>query len=162
MKYLKIFTDFRDVLDPLTDQEAGRLFRAMLQYAQNGTESELPGNEKYLWMVAKQHMDREAEAYEAKREALRESGKKGAAARWGHPEEQDGKCHQEHGVNSQDKDKDNDNDKDNEREHISPQGGMLSLFFFLPWGEGERKKTAPFLERNFPLSEDNFHTSVTI
>ena len=96
MKYLKIFTDFGEAMEPLTDEEAGRLFRAMLRYAENGAGSELFGNEKYLWIVARQHMDREAEAYEAKKEVLSKSGKKGAAARWGQGGSADGKCHLGH------------------------------------------------------------------
>ena len=77
MKYLKIFTDFRSAMEPLTDEEAGRLFRAMLLYAENGTESELLGGERYLWNVARQNIDREAEAYAAKTGILRENGKRG-------------------------------------------------------------------------------------
>ena len=121
MKYLKIFTDFREAMEPLTDDEAGRLFRAMLQYAENGAESQLFGSERYLWIVARQHMDREAEAYEAKKEVLSRSGKKGAAARWNQGERADGKCHLSHGLDGQDNDNDKNNDKnndnDNEREY---------------------------------------------
>ena len=36
MKYLKFFTDFLDVIEPLTSAEAGALFRAMLRYARDG------------------------------------------------------------------------------------------------------------------------------
>ena len=66
MKYLKVFSDFLDVMTPLTNEEAGALFRAMLAYSRDGTESELSGNERYLWLVAKQHMDREKAAWEDK------------------------------------------------------------------------------------------------
>lgn len=38
MKYLKVFTDFLDVTEPLTDGAMGRLFRAMLRYARDGAQ----------------------------------------------------------------------------------------------------------------------------
>ena len=116
MKYLKIFTDFLDVVEPLGDSAAGRLFKAMLRYAMDGTVPILKGKEGVAWTVARQHMDREAEAYEAKKEGLSKNGKKGAAARWSHRESADGKCHADHGPDGQgkDKDKNNDNDKDND------------------------------------------------
>lgn len=132
MKYLKIFTDFYDAMEPLTNEEAGILFRAMLLYTKDGADPELSGNERYLWMVAKQHMDREAEAYAAKTEALRESGKKGAAARWDRSKGKDGKCHLDHGEDGQDNDKDkyNDkyknNDKDNEFSFLPDRAPVTS------------------------------------
>ena len=66
MKYLKIFTDFLDVTAQLSDGAVGRLFRAMLRYAQNGTEPLFRGKEGVAWAVARQHIDREAAAYEGK------------------------------------------------------------------------------------------------
>ena len=38
MKYLKVWTDFAKVLSPLKDDEVGRLFLAMLNYAATGEE----------------------------------------------------------------------------------------------------------------------------
>ena len=66
MKYLKIFTDFMEVVEPLEDDERGRLFAAMLGYALDGREPQLPGNERFVWTVAKQHINREVSAYMAK------------------------------------------------------------------------------------------------
>ncbi len=77
MKYLKIFTDFLDVMEPLSDGAAGRLFRAMLRYALDGTELPLKGKEGVLWTVARQHIDREQEAY-----ADMPAGKRGVEAAW--------------------------------------------------------------------------------
>ena len=58
MKYLKIFTDFISTLDELKDDEAGRLFRAMLKYAEDGTEPALSGNERYAWGFARLTINR--------------------------------------------------------------------------------------------------------
>lgn len=120
MKYLKIFTDFRSAMEPLTNEEAGSLFRAMLLYAENGTESELSGNERYLWIVAKQHIDREAEAYAAKVEAGREGGRRSGESRKAHKpvgEAAPGKNKQTNQDN--DNENNNNNEKDNEISFLS-------------------------------------------
>lgn len=62
MKYLKVWTDFESVLEPLEFDEIGRLFLAMLHYAATGEEpSDFEGNEVYLWRVAKRDIDNAAE-----------------------------------------------------------------------------------------------------
>lgn len=74
MKYLKVWTDFEDVLQPLEDDEIGRLFLAMLRYARTGEEpSDFAGNEGFLWAVAKRDIDMAAE----RAETLRTNGMKG-------------------------------------------------------------------------------------
>ena len=74
MKYLKVWTDFEDVLQPLEDDEIGRLFIAMLRYARTGEEpSVFAGNEGFLWAVAKRDIDMAAE----RAETLRTNGMKG-------------------------------------------------------------------------------------
>lgn len=68
MEYLKVWTSFRQVIAPLNDAEKGRLFDAMLMYAETGEEpSEFEGNERFLWQVAKQDIDRTAQKCEALR-----------------------------------------------------------------------------------------------
>ena len=64
MKYLKVFTDFADKLELLGDAERGRLFTAMLKYAESGAEPELKGNERFLWATAKADIDRQRESYD--------------------------------------------------------------------------------------------------
>ncbi len=74
MQYLKIWTSFRDVIAPLTDEEAGRLFRMMLIYAETGEEPEkFDGNESFLFPVAKQQIDLTRDRYDK----LRANGAKG-------------------------------------------------------------------------------------
>ena len=65
MKYLKIFTDFLEIAQGLSDSTLARLFRAMLAYALNDTEPAFKGNERALWLMVSQSIDREKEAYEA-------------------------------------------------------------------------------------------------
>ena len=78
MEYLKVWTSFREVIAPLNDSEKGRLFDAMLIYADTGAEpSEFKGNERFLWPVAKQDIDRTAQ----KCEALKANASKGGLAK---------------------------------------------------------------------------------
>lgn len=71
MKYLKVFTDFSKDIEPLNDAEVGRLFRAMLLYAESEIESNLKGNERFIWGTAKKSIDNQAESYKTRCETNR-------------------------------------------------------------------------------------------
>ncbi len=58
MEYLKIWCSFAEIIEPLNDSERGRLFTAMLEYAGSGALPEFKGNERYVWPIAKQAIDR--------------------------------------------------------------------------------------------------------
>ena len=58
MEYLKIWTSFEEIIEPLNESERGRLFTAMLHYARYEELPELKGNERYTWPMAKQAIDR--------------------------------------------------------------------------------------------------------
>ena len=78
MKYLKVWTSFREVIEPLQDAEKGRLFDMMLLYAEKGTDpGNFAGNERFVWPAAKQIIDLAAE----KAEKLRQNGSKGGTAK---------------------------------------------------------------------------------
>ena len=78
MNYLKVWTSFREAIAPLNDAEKGRLFDAMLIYAETGEEpTEFKGNERFLWAVAKQDIDRTAQ----KCETLKANASKGGIAK---------------------------------------------------------------------------------
>lgn len=66
MKYLKVFTDFADKMEMLGDAERGRLFTAMLKYAETGEAPDLKGDERFLWATAKLEIDRQAASYKNK------------------------------------------------------------------------------------------------
>lgn len=74
MEYVKIMTSLIEVIEPLNDSERGRLFTALLEYAENEAKTtELKGNERYCWPLVKQTIDRER----AKIEILRANGSRG-------------------------------------------------------------------------------------
>lgn len=64
MKYLKIFTDFKNKVELLNAEEIGRLFIAMLKYAESGEVEDLPGNERFIFSYAKIDIDNQREAYD--------------------------------------------------------------------------------------------------
>ena len=64
MKYLKVWTDFANAMEPLKDAERGRLFTGMLDYAERGAEPELVGNERFIWPTVKAEIDRQKDAYQ--------------------------------------------------------------------------------------------------
>lgn len=65
MKYLKVFTDFASVIDALDDASKGRLFVAMLNYAETGVAPALCGDERFVWGYAQMQIDHTRERYEA-------------------------------------------------------------------------------------------------
>ena len=78
MDYLKVWTSFRKTISVLNDAEKGRLFDAMLMYAETGEEpQEFKGNERFLWIAAQQDIDRTAQ----KCETLRANASKGGIAK---------------------------------------------------------------------------------
>lgn len=92
MKYIKLFYDWIDSTCSLADDEKGRLIDAMVIYARDGVEVELPGNERFVFPVFRLQLDRDRDCYARSREDYARSR-----------EDKD-----------QDKDKDKDKDKDQE------------------------------------------------
>ena len=115
MKYLKVFTDFREFMEPLSQEEKGRLFEGMLLYAEDGTVPELAGNERFVWAMARRIIDREAEVYESKVEAGRESGKKRIEARRSSREQTEGDQLPSQRI-PQEKEKEKEKEKEQEKE----------------------------------------------
>ena len=73
MKMLQVYTDFIEDLEPLTDEEVGRLFRAMLQYAADEVEPMLTGNERITWATARKHLKAQWSEYRKMCERNREN-----------------------------------------------------------------------------------------
>ena len=149
MKYLKIFTDFLDVTTELGDGAMGRLFRAMLRYARDGAVPEMKGKAAVAWAVARQYMDREAEAYEAKvsgMERARSAKKQIETKQKSMPESL---------ISREDKDKEKDKEKDKDKDKdkdiffsgIGPVGPPSRL-------TAEKKETHPPLLGKMDIRTD--------
>lgn len=108
MKYLKVFTDFADAMEELGDAERGRLFTAMLKYAETGAAPDFRGNERFIWPVAKLQIDRMAAECEGRAKTSRENGSKG-----GRPKKTQGNPKNQAGFSKTQKSQDKDKDKEN-------------------------------------------------
>ncbi len=116
MKYLKVFTDFADAMEELGDAERGRLFTAMLKYAETGAAPDFRGNERFIWPVARLQIDRMAAECEGRAKTSRENGSKG-----GRPKKTQCNPKNPAGFSKTQKSQDKDNDKDKDKENI-PSG----------------------------------------
>ena len=133
MKYLKVFTDFLEVAEGLSDGALARLFRAMLRYALDGTEPQMKSSERALWTVARQNIDRETEAYESKVKHL-QRGRSSVSKTTRSVSEED---------KDKEKEKDKDNDKDND-----------SLSSTEPRLTAEEREKKPSLEEVMSFSQE--------
>lgn len=144
MKYLKVFTDFAEAIEPLSEAERGRLFTAMLQYASTGETAELKGAERFVWPTAKQNIDRTR--VEAERNAA--CGSKGGRPKKPAETDLNRKKPAETDLNRKKADKDKDKGKDNIIPPISPNGDIVPL-------EGERPRKHKYGEyKNVLLTDD--------
>lgn len=111
MTYFKLFYDSLELLEPLTDTERGRLFTAVLEYANTGEIPALTGNERFIFPIFRQQVDRDKAEYEQFVHSQRVKGAKGGRPRT---------CKENpelfsDAAKTQDKDKDKDQDKDQDK-----------------------------------------------
>lgn len=77
LPYIKIYRDFIDVAKELDDEERGRLFLAIMQYANGEEVPPLKGAEKIAFVVLRSQIDRDDAAHDEYVEKQRENGKRG-------------------------------------------------------------------------------------
>ena len=80
--YAALPYDYIDEMSALTDEEFGRLCRALLLYSRDGTAIAPEGNERYYAVRVASQEDRFKESYEALANTRSEAGRQGAAKRW--------------------------------------------------------------------------------
>jgi len=66
-----VYGDVHAVVDELTDEQTGKLFKAMITYFTTGKAPKFDGIMKYVWIPIRQQMDRDKEKYDAKCEKNR-------------------------------------------------------------------------------------------
>ena len=71
-----VYKDIHAVVDELTDEQAGKLFRGMIKYSSEGIEPKFDGILKFVFIPIKQQMDRDSAKYDRKCEKNRENAKK--------------------------------------------------------------------------------------
>ena len=62
-EYFNTYHSYLKSIEPLNDAERGRLFTALLIYSSTGTEPELRGNERFVFPMMKEQIDRDAKRY---------------------------------------------------------------------------------------------------
>lgn len=77
IEYFCCYHSYRRSCEKLTDQELGRLFRALLDYSETGISPDLTGRESIAFDFIACDIDRAKEAYEKRCASNAENGKKG-------------------------------------------------------------------------------------
>ncbi len=117
MNYVKLHTDALFAYKRLSDTEFGRAIRAILQYAEDGTEADLPGKESIMYDVLREQVERDRKSYDKKVKAQRENGSKGGRPR------KDEKPKETHGFSinpTEPKETQKSQEKEKEKEYITP------------------------------------------
>lgn len=120
MKYLKVYTDFAETMEALSDAERGRLFMSMLQYASTGEAGTLSGAERFVWPIAKQNIDRAQAELEKRAENGRKGGRPKKANESGEKQPKATESKKKQTKDNKDKDK----DKENNIIPLSPNGDI--------------------------------------
>ena len=153
--YLKVFVDWRERYQRLSDAEFGRLVRAAIAYKGGYPVPELTGREELMWDGIKLDIDRDNVQYNAICEARSEAGRRGAETRWNNKshllDSKNSKSHLLDSKNSQEKDKENDKEKDKEKDKNLP--GFEEFWDAYPrkTGKGEARKIWQKLRPNSEL-----------
>ena len=71
-----VYDDIMEVVERLSDEEAGQLLKGMLGYSISGKDPKFKGVLEFVFIPIKQQMDRNAEKYAAKCEKNRENANK--------------------------------------------------------------------------------------
>lgn len=77
-EYFCAYHSYLKSVEPLNDAERGRLFTACLQYSITGEAPDLRGNERFVFPMMKEQIDRDKTKYEE----LTEKQRRNASMRW--------------------------------------------------------------------------------
>lgn len=83
-EYFCAYHGYLKAMELLTDEECGRLFRALLNYSQSGIVPELKGNERFVFPMMQGQVARDAERYTEKCRKRADAANK----RWGNDKSQ--------------------------------------------------------------------------
>ncbi len=110
-KTFMVYKEWEEYLKMLTDEEAGRIFRALFAFAGRGEEADFSGSSAMLFAVMKNCLERDGKKWEDVCAA--HSHKKTKRA---------DKSNETDETNAYDKDKDKDKEKDTDIEKEPPKG----------------------------------------
>ncbi len=129
-----LYTEYGDIIETLSDEDAGILFKSIFSYCMNGKETELTGDARITFAFIKKDLDRNGEKYKDKCESSRINGLKGGRPKKIKEETPDENSETEN-LNNLKNPKNptvffktlNDNDNDNENENDNENDNSLSL-----------------------------------
>lgn len=78
-----LYTTYAEILQDLSMEEMGYIFKAILDYKANGEISDLPKQLKTIFKFIKNQLDIDNDKWEQIKQARSEAGKKGNEKRWG-------------------------------------------------------------------------------
>lgn len=115
-KYLKVFVDWLERYQRLSDAEFGRLMRAAIAYKATGEQIPLSGREELLIDGIKLDIDRDQAKYETEGERRSNAGRIAANARWNNAKNANDanriNRNAKDAIHAQDKEEDKDKEKD--------------------------------------------------
>lgn len=107
-----IYLDYQEQFELLTDEQAGRLIKAIIKYEKQGEIIELDGTTKMAFSFIKAQLDRDREKYQAKCKKNKENGAKG-----GRPRKNQKDISKTEWLNQKPKKPDKDKEKDKDKEN---------------------------------------------
>lgn len=110
-KSFMVYKEWEEYMEMLSDEEAGRLFRALFAFASRGEETDFSGTVKMLFAVMRNTLDRDGKKWEEV--CIAHSRRKPKAAN---------ETNETNETNANDKDKEKDIEKDIEEEKEPPKG----------------------------------------
>lgn len=144
LEYIQLFADMEQYFEPYSDAERGRLTMAMMAYAFRGEEPSFPGNERFIWPILRNHIDRCVQNVESKKA----NGSKGGRPAKGKTEEKQTKPEEtEKNLNEADEseeklknhtqDQEHDQDHEYEYDHEQEKGKKKARARFAPPSQQE-------------------------
>lgn len=143
-----IYNDQLDILDDLTNEQAGILLKAMLKYSLTGEVIELPLVLKIAFTPIRQQMDRNNQKYEN----ICERNRKNIEKRWD-TKNTTGKIGIPKNTKNTDNDTDTDNDKDNNSLTESERDGIAKDYKVSPQTVVEYQKDFFLWKESNPTSK---------
>lgn len=135
LEYFPCYHSYFKKCEKLTDQELGRLFRALMTYSETGERQELAGRESIAFDFIADDIDRAKENYADICKTRSEQGKKGAEKRWSE-NSKNSNCHfsyEENGKHGQNKNKSE--NKINIKENVPKGTSKKSADALTPFSE---------------------------
>lgn len=138
-----IYVEWREQLEMLSDEECGKLIKALLAYVCDGTKPELSGAVNMAFAFIRAQIDRDLEKWEDKCQKRSDAGRKGGIARASKAKQTSSKSKQSQATlsnakqsqaNQADKEKEKEKEEDKENEsiitpHSPPRGDMFEKFW---------------------------------